>query len=285
VVFHLTGRSARADKDGAYSMPKLKRTAEERMEARGDGAEFIESLDRGLRVLQSFGVDRRPMTLSDIAKASNLPRATARRILMTLQKSGFVVGDERLFSLTPRVLSLASAYLASNQINTVMQPLMDDVSSKVKEVCSLAILDGDEAVFVARSSPARVFSAGIDIGYRLPAFCTSVGRVLLGRLSNEELASMIERIELKPQTPETITDKSIVVASIIADRSKGYSLVDQEAEDGFRSISVPIHRYDGAIVAAANIGVHVDRISTGEMIDRFLPLLKEMALAARPLLV
>src|ERR1700676_2726950 len=159
-------------------MPKLKRTAEEK-QARRDGPEFIESLDRGLRVIQSFGVDRRPMTLSDIAKASSLPRATARRILMTLAKSGFVVGDERLFSLTPRILALASAYLASNQISTVMQPLMDEVSARAKEICSLAVLDGDEVVFVARASPARVFPAGVDIGYRLPAFWTSGGPRLL----------------------------------------------------------------------------------------------------------
>jgi IclR family pca regulon transcriptional regulator len=264
-------------------MPKLKRTAEEK-KARGDGSEFIESLDRGLRVLQSFGVDRRPMTLSDIARAASLPRATARRILMTLQKSGFVSGDERLFSLTPRILLLASAYLASNQINTVMQPLMDEVSTKAKEVCSLALLDGNEVVFVARASPARVFSSGIDIGYRLPAFCTSVGRVLLGRLSNDELAAAIEAMPIKPQTPETTVDKSLIIATIVTDRSKGYSLVDQEAEAGFRSVSVPIHRYDGAIIAAANIGAHVDRITTGEMIDRFVPLLKEMAVTAKPLL-
>jgi IclR family pca regulon transcriptional regulator len=265
-------------------MPKLKRTAEE-AEARREGPEFIESLDRGLRVLQSFGTDRRPMTLSDIAKACNLPRATARRILMTLQKSGYVVGDERLFSLTPHVLTLASAYLASNQISTVMQPLMDEVSAEAKEICSLAVLDGDEAVFVARASPARVFPSGIDIGYRLPAFCTSVGRVLLGRLSNEELAAAIDATTLKSRTPETITDKSLIVAAIITDRNKGYSMVDQEAEAGFRSISIPIYRYDGGIIAAANIGAHVDRITTGEMIDRFLPLLKEMAVTAKPLLV
>lgn len=271
-------------KNGRPSMPRVKRTAEEE-EARREGGEFIESLDRGLRVLQSFGTEHRPMTLSDIAKASNLPRATARRILLTLQKSGFVAGDERLFSLTPRVLALASAYLSSNQIVAVMQPLMDDISTKAREVCSLAILDGQEAVFVARASPARVFSAGIDIGYRLPAYCTSVGRVLLGRLSNEELTSTIEAMTLAAQTPETVTDKSTVIATIISDRSKGYSLVDREAEPGFRSISVPIHRYDGAVVAAANIGAHVDRITTGEMIDRFLPLLKDMAVTAKPLLI
>lgn len=264
-------------------MPRLKRTEEE--EKAREGSEFIETLDRGLRVIQSFGIDRRPMTLSDLSKSVNLPRATVRRILMTLVRSGFVVGDERLFSLTPRVLLLASAYLTSNQINTVMQPLMDEVASKAKEVCSLAILDGEEVVFIARSSPARVFSTGLDIGYRLPAFCTSVGRVLLGRLANDELKRTVDGMKLSPQTQSTLVDKSAVIATIIADRTKGYSLVDQEAEEGFRSISVPIRRYDGVVIAAANIGAHVDRITTGEMIDRFLPLLKEMSLAAQPLLV
>ena len=265
-------------------MPKLKRTTEERA-ARGDGPDFIESLDRGLRLIQAFAANHRPQTLSDIAKACGLPRATARRILITLQKTGFVAGDDRLFSLTPRVLSLASAYLASNQIAAVMQPLMDEVATKAREVCSLAILDGDEAVFIARASPARVFSAGIDIGYRLPAYCTSVGRVLLSRLSDAELAATIGAMTLTAQTPQTVTDKSTVIATIIADRARGYSLVDREAEPGFRSISVPIRRYDGAIVAAANIGAHVDRIATAEMIERFLPLLREMAATAKPLMV
>lgn len=236
-------------------------------------------------MLQSFGMERRPMTLSDVAKLSNLPRATARRILMTLAKSGFVAGDDRLFSLTPHVLTLASSYLASNQISTVMQPLMDEVATKAKEICSLALLDAEDVVFVARASPTRMFPSGIDIGYRLPAYCTSVGRVLLGRLSNDELTTAIDAMLLKPQTPETNVDKSLVVATIITDRGKGYSLVDQEAEAGFRSVSVPVHRYDGAIIAAANIGAHVDRITTGEMIDRFVPLLKELAVAAKPLLV
>jgi IclR family pca regulon transcriptional regulator len=264
-------------------MPRLKRTEEE--EKAREGSEFIETLDRGLRVIQSFGIDRRPMTLSDLSKSTNLPRATVRRILMTLVKSGFVSGDDRLFSLTPRVLLLASAYLRSNQISTVMQPLMDEVAGKAREVCSLAILDGDEVVFIARSSPARVFSTGLDIGYRLPAFCTSVGRVLLSRLTNEELTKTIEGMKLAAQTQMTLVDKSTVIATIITDRTRGYSLVDREAEEGFRSISVPIRRYDGAVVAAANIGAHVDRITTGEMIDRFLPLLKEMSVAAQPLLV
>jgi IclR family pca regulon transcriptional regulator len=265
-------------------MPRLNRRADEEARKR-DGREFVESLDRGLRVLQILGVDHRPMTLSDVAKAVDLSRATARRILMTLERAGFVASDGKLFTLTPRILSLASAYLSSNQIVAVMQPLMDRVSAETREVCSMAILDGAEVVFIARASPARVFSAGIDIGHRLPAFCTSVGRALLGRFSNEELATAIAGMRLVPQTASTVTDKDALIASIITDRSRGYSLVDREAEEGFRSIAVPVRRYDGEIVAAINVGAHVDRISPGEMIDRFLPPLKAAAGSARPLLM
>jgi IclR family pca regulon transcriptional regulator len=265
-------------------MPRLNRSADEEARKR-DGGEFVESLDRGLRVLQVFGADRRPMTLSDIAKAVDLPRATARRILMTLERAGFVTSDGKLFALTPRILLLASAYLSSNQIVAVMQPMMDQVSAETREVCSMAILDGAEVVFIARASPARVFSAGIDIGHRLPAFCTSVGRALLGRLSNAELAAALAAMKRVPQTASTIVDKDALIASIVADRSRGYSLVDQEAEDGFRSIAVPVKRYDGEIVAAINVGAHVDRISPAEMIERFLPPLRIAAESARPLLM
>src|SRR5882724_5090036 len=152
-------------------MPKLKRSSD--AEDRG-ATDFIESLDRGLRVFELFGAGRRPMTLSDLAKAADLPRATARRILFTLERAGFVASDGKLFALTPRVLTLAASFLSSNQVVSVLQPALDQVSSAAQEISSLAILDGHEVVFIARGSPARVFSSGIDIGYRLPAFCTSV---------------------------------------------------------------------------------------------------------------
>jgi IclR family pca regulon transcriptional regulator len=250
-----------------------------------ESAEIVESLARGLRVLRIFGLERRPMTLADVAKATNLHRATARRVLHTLVATGYVEDDGRLFALTPQVLTLASSFLSSDPIVTVMQPLMDKLSARAKEVCSLAMLDGEDVIFIARSSPTRVFSSGIDIGYRLPAFCTSVGRVLLGRLSNDEVAEVIGRIKPQQLTPFTVTDRQALIAAIITDRVRSYSLVDQEAEDGFRSLAVPVLRYDGTILAALNIGTHVDRVSTGEMIDRFLPLLRETSDQARPLLV
>jgi IclR family transcriptional regulator, pca regulon regulatory protein len=263
-------------------MPKLKRPGG--ADNRG-GTDFVESLDRGLRVLEVFGGSEQPMTLSDLAKAADLPRATARRILFTLERAGFVATDGKLFRLTPRVLVLASSYLASNHVVSVLQPALDRLSAEAQEISSMAILDGNDVVFIARASPTRIFSAGLDIGYRLPAFCTSVGRVLLSRLSDDELATALGKMDLVQLTSFTVTEKKLLLKTIIADRAKGYSLVDREAEPGFRSISVPVRRYDGAIVAAINMGAHVDRVSSAEMVERFLPRLREAAASVKALLV
>jgi IclR family transcriptional regulator, pca regulon regulatory protein len=261
-------------------MPKLKREdGEER------ATDFVESLDRGLRLLRVFGEIGGPMTLSDVAREAGLPRATARRILFTLAHGGYVSTDGKLFSLTPHVLTLAGAYLRSNQVVAVLQPVLDRVAVAAQEISSLAVLDGDDVVFIARGSPARLFSAGLDIGYRLPAFCTSVGRAMLGQFDVAELARRLKAMRREALTPQTVTDPRRVLAAIVADRAQGYSLVDREAEPHFRSISVPVRRYDGTIVAAINMGAHVDRVSAQEMIERFLPLLSEAADSVKFLLV
>jgi IclR family transcriptional regulator, pca regulon regulatory protein len=257
-------------------VPKLKRdNGSER------ATDIVESLDRGLRLLQAFGAAGGPMTLSDMAGLSELPRATARRILFTLQRGGFVDSDGKLFRLTPQVLTLAASYLRSNQLVAVLQPMLDDIAVAAQEISSLAVLDGDEIVFIARASPTRIFTGGVDIGYRLPAFCTAVGRVLLGRFSDSELKAKLSAMQREALTPQTVTDPKRLLAAIVADREHGYALVDREAEPHFRSIAVPVRRYDGAIVAAINIGAHVDRISTDAMIKRFLPLLQEGAAQVR----
>jgi IclR family transcriptional regulator, pca regulon regulatory protein len=241
------------------AMPKLKRVGD--ADNRG-ATDFIESLDRGLRVLEVFGGRPQPMTLSDLAKAAELPRATARRILFTLERAGFVATDGKLFRLMPRVLVLASSYLASNHVVSVLQPALDRVSRDAQEISSMAILDGNDAVF-----------------------CTSVGRVLLSQLPDDELAVALDKMDLAPLTPFTVTDRKRLLKAIVADRAQGYSLVDREAEPHFRSISVPIRRYDGAIVAAINMGAHVDRVSSAEMVERFLPRLREAAESVKPRLV
>src|SRR5258707_14035208 len=143
-------------------MPKLKR---ERSEERA--TDFGESLDRGLRLLQKFGVTSGPMTLSHLARAAELPRATARRILFTLEHGGFVTTDGKLFTLTPHVLTLAASYLRSSQVVTVLQPVLDRIATSAQEISSLAVLHGEEGVFIARGSPPRAVSAGLEIRHRL----------------------------------------------------------------------------------------------------------------------
>src|SRR6516164_5178717 len=192
-------------------MAKLKR-------AEGDlrATNFVESLDRGLRLLQAFGDSTAPMSLSEIARAAGLPRATARRILLTLQHGGYVGSDGKLFALTAHVLTLAGSYLRSNQIVAVLQPVLDQIAIAAQEISSLAVLDGDEVVFVARGSPTRIFSGGVDIGYRLPSFCTAVGRALLGRLDDAELKTRLSAMRREALTAQTVTDPKRLLAAIIA---------------------------------------------------------------------
>src|SRR5579871_3285513 len=247
--------------------------------------DFVESLDRGLRLLQAFGTRPSPMTLSEIAGLAGLPRATARRILFTLVHGGYVSSDGKLFAPTPHVLTLAGAYLRSNPIVAVLQPVLDEIAVAAQEISSLAVLDGDDVVFIARGSPSRMFSGGVDIGYRLPSFCTAVGRALLGRLGDAEVKARLSAMRREALTPQSVTDPKRLCAAIVADRTRGFSLVDREAEPHFRSIAVPVKRYDGTIVAAINIGAHVDRISTDEMTKRFLPLLLEHAAGVMPKLL
>ncbi|HZR90468.1 MAG TPA: IclR family transcriptional regulator C-terminal domain-containing protein [Bradyrhizobium sp.] len=257
-------------------MPKPKRSeGEER------ATDFVESLDRGLRLLRCFAASPEPMSLSDLARAAGLPRATARRILFTLERSRYVASDGKLFTLTPHVLTLAASYLRSSQIVAVLQPVLDRIATDAHEIASLAVLDRNDVVFIARASPTRMFSAGLDIGYRLPAFCTSVGRAMLGRFNDEELAALLDAMPREQLTPQTVTDPKTLLAAIKRDREQGYSLVDREAEPHFRSISVPVRRYDNVIIGAINIGGHVDRVSTEDMIARFLPLLREGAESVR----
>ena len=158
------------------------------------------------------------------------------------------------------MLTLAASYLRSNQLVTVLQPVLDRVATAAQEISSLAVLDGDDVVFIARSSPARMFSGGLEIGYRLPAFCTSVGRAMLGQFDDAELAATPEEDEARGADAANGDRSEALLARIVADRAQGYSLVDREAEPHFRSISVPVRRYDDMIVAAINMGAHVDRV-------------------------
>ena len=258
-------------------MPRVKRAESEQRDAETMGPDYLESLARGLRVIQAFDRDRRELTLSDAARLVDLPRASVRRTLHTLVQLGYVEADERLFRLTPRILTLASAYLLSNPIVDVLQPAVEQISQQVKEACSAAVLDGDDVVMIAHASPHRMINVSAQIGLRLPAAASSLGRVLLAARDDKELEKLLNRIQLRKLTDVTLVNKAELRKTIQKVRSDGFSLVDQEVEVGFRSISVPLKRLDGRAIAALNIGVHIERVPLVTMHNVFLPKLRETA--------
>lgn len=258
-------------------MPRLLRSEQDQGLAEGRGPEFLEILARGLRVITAFTAERKRMSLSEVAAAAGLPRATARRALITLEALGYVETDGRAFRLTAKILMLASAYLSSNGISAVAQPVVERVCRETGETCSVGILDGHEVVFVARASPRRIISVDLAIGFRLPAYATATGRVLLSGLGSGALDLFLSGAALSKLTPRTIVDREIIEAAVITAREQGYSVVDQEAELGLRSAAVPVHRYDGTLVCALQVGVRSEHVSIGRMHDDLLPTLKAAA--------
>lgn len=258
-------------------MPRLKRSEAEQTLADAAGPDFLEALARGLRVIEAFGRDRRWLTLSDVARLVDLPRASVRRTLVTLVKLGYAETDDRLFRLTPRILTLAGAYLASNAVSDIVQPALETLSADVNEGCSAAVLDGDEVTMIAHASPNRMLPVSAQIGFRLPALSTSLGRVLLAAMDEQELDRFLARVKPMKLTPATVVDIAELRRAIVKAHAEGFSLVDQEAEAGFRSISVPLKRRDGRVVAALNIGVHSERGPLNTMVNVFLPKLQALA--------
>jgi IclR family pca regulon transcriptional regulator len=258
-------------------MPRLRRSETEQKFAGAAGPDFLEALARGLRVIEAFGRDRRWLTLSDVARLVDLPRASVRRTLHTLVTLGYAEADDRLFRLTPRILTLAGAYLSSNAVSDIVQPALERLSDDVNEACSAAVLDGDEVTMIAHASPNRMLPVSAQIGLRLPALSSSLGRVLLAAMDEQQLDRFLARNVPYKLTAATVVDKTELRRAIVKARADGYSLVDQEAEAGFRSISVPLKRRDGRIIAALNIGVHSERGPLNTMVNLFLPKLQALA--------
>lgn len=243
--------------------------------------EFVGSLARGLAVIQAFGRDTQRMTLSGVAARTGLTRATARRFLLTLEALGFVARDGNLFELTPKVLDLGFAYLSSRDLWEIALPHMEQVTEATRESCSASVLDGDDIVYVARVPTKRIMSIGLNVGARLPAFATSMGRVLLAALPDDRLEARVAAMALPPLTPRTITDRAVLVEAVRRARTLGYAAVDEELEEGLRSIAVPIRNKAGAVLAAMNVSGQASRTSVEDMIATFLPALRRAAETVR----
>jgi IclR family transcriptional regulator, pca regulon regulatory protein len=233
--------------------------------------DFVQSFERGLAVLRSFGPDRSSLTLSEVAQQTGLARAVARRFLLTLERLGYVGFDGREFSLRPRVLELGYAYLSSLPLWELATPHMRALVEKVHESSSASVLDNDEIVYVARVPTKRIMTINLVVGSRLPAYPTSMGRVLLAGLSPSQLDGYFERATLAPLTERTITSEPRLRAVVDEAREQGWAIVDQELEEGVRSVAAPLINADGQVVAALNVSGHATRVTLDTLRRSFLP--------------
>jgi IclR family pca regulon transcriptional regulator len=252
----------------------------------GDGSEaasiresgdFVQSLDRGLAVIRAFGPGREQQTLSDVARTAGLTRAAARRFLLTLQELGYVGFDGRLFSLRPRILELGYAYLSTLSLGEVAVPHLEELVATTRESSSIAVLDGEDIVYVVRVPTARIMTVAIAIGTRFPAHATSMGRVLLAALPAPARERYLDRTGFEGLTRRTVTDPSVLGRVLDDVAASGYALVDQELEDGLRSIAAPIRDGGGAVVAAMNVSVHASRANLETLRRVHLPALLQTA--------
>jgi IclR family pca regulon transcriptional regulator len=223
-----------------------------------------------MAVIQVFSRERPALTLSDVARLTGITRATARRILLTLEEIGHVRSDGRLFSLTPRVLSLGWAYLSSLNLWETAQPLMEELADRTRESCSVATLDLPDVVYVARVPTRRIMTISLGVGTRLPAHCTGMGRVLLASLTDAELDAFLGEAELEAFTERTVVARAALRATIERVREDGWALVDQELEIGLRSIAAPL-RAQGRTIAALNVAVAAARVPMEELREAMLP--------------
>jgi IclR family transcriptional regulator, pca regulon regulatory protein len=233
--------------------------------------DFVHSLERGLAVLQVFSPEHPSVTLSQAATLTGLTRATARRILLTLEQLGYVRAEGRHFVPTPRVLGIGYAYLSSMDQWQAAHPFMVELAELTQESCSAATLDGTEVVYVARVPSTRVMSVNLNVGARVPAYATSMGRVLLGGLHPAMLDQYFAGVRLLPLTLHTVTDEARLRERIAEAREQGWSLVDEELEDGLRSIAAPIYDRYGRLDAALTICGHAGRVTSAQLRDEFLP--------------
>lgn len=246
--------------------------------------DFVSGFARGLTVIEAFDETRPKLSIAEASKITGLDRATVRRSLLTLSELGYADYDGKFFALTPKILRLGHAYLSATPLPTIVQPYLDQLSDRAGQSASASVLDGTEIVYIARASQKRVMSINLTTGSRLPAYCASMGRVWLAALPEQEARDILSRSDLKANTPYTKTDPEDLIAEFRRVRGQGYALIDQELELGLCSIAVPLENARGRIVAALNIGAPAAHVAAVEMVERYLPLLREAQAALRRVL-
>ncbi len=256
-------------------MARLRAADAERRAASGYGPDFLEAFARGLRVIGAFSRTRNHMTLSDVARATDLPKPSVRRALYTLTCLGLAASDGRSFRLTPKIMELASAYLGSNMISSVVQPACERISERTEQSCFAAVLDGHDIRMIAHSLHGRPDVLAPTIGLRRPAFNTAAGRIILSQLSDEKLDAWLERLEPRVMTQFTVTDKKAIREEILHVRKQGYAVTAQELRRGFHAVAVPLRRYDGETLGAVCIAAWVEDSPASLLVEKYAAILRE----------
>jgi len=238
---------------------------------------FMMSLARGLAILRACAAHARESTIPQLSAETGIPRAAVRRVLYTLTQLGYARPQGRGYVLLPRVLGIASAYSSASSLVDQAQPVLDRLRDELAESCSLGVLDGDDLLYVARAETVRIMSIGLNTGSRLPAYCTSMGRVLLADLPGDTIAGYLERTSLRPRTEFTETDVERFRALLVNVRIDRYALNNQELEIGLRSIAVPVRDGTGKVIAAMNVGSQTARVSRDALLADILPALRKAA--------
>lgn len=241
------------------------------------GHDYVQSLDRGLAVIRCFSAQTPTLTLSEIAERTGLTRATARRLLLTLQGLGYLRAQGRAFALTSQVLGLGYAYLSSLGIGELAEQPMRELVGTVEESSAVSVLEGTDIVYIARIPTSRLMTVWAGVGSRLPAYPTSMGRVLLAGLEQDRLDDYLDRIEPQKLTRHTVTDTHELRKIVTRVRTQGWALVDQEYELGVRSVAAPLKTRSGATIAALNVSAHAGRVSTTDLRRRIQPLVRQTA--------
>ncbi|RKT86804.1 IclR family transcriptional regulator, pca regulon regulatory protein [Saccharopolyspora antimicrobica] len=235
--------------------------------------QVLRSVERTLAVLRAFSPEQPEMTLTEVAQASGLDRAGARRILLSLVHLGYVRHDERRFALTPQVLEFGHAYLSSRSLPQIAEPHLRRLTRELREMTALAVLDGDEIRYVAQVPSPKLLSVTIPVGTRFPAHATSMGKVLLAGMSPELLEARLRSAELKQLTPHTVTTRERLLADLAGIREQGFAISDNELEEGLRGVAAPVRDSDGKVIAAVNVSLDAHRAPEGAVRREIVPLL------------
>lgn len=246
--------------------------------------DIIQGLAKGLAVIEVFDAAHARLSITDVAELTGLERATARRCLLTLTSLGYASYDGKFFMLTPRVLRLGHSYLAATPLPGIIQPFLERLTAATGESASAAVLDGTDILYIARASLRRVMSINLSPGTRLPAYCSSMGRILLAAMPPASARSLLERSDRPANTPKTKTDLTALMDELALVARQGYAVIDEELELGLRSIALPLLNARGETVAALNIGTQAARIGVDAMVAQYLPQMRAVQQELQPLL-